>query len=136
MTSAPKKAEQLRVPDGTVEDLLNWAKDDPQRAFMALNAETAKEQPRATLVEALEILAYDPDGLYTFTGHQNLYYPGYLVQDEDGNVWPCHARPGMDPAMFLPAGGQDLPIPPRDGNWAPFSGKMGDKKAPDTGQDG
>lgn len=132
-----KKAEQLRVPDGTIEDLLNWAKDDPTKAFMALNAEVAKEQPRATLVEALETLAYDPDGLYEYTGHQHLYYPAYGFLNEDGEIEAGHAQPGMDPVMFSPAGGQDLPIPPRDGNWAPFSGKMGDKKAsPDTGQDG
>jgi hypothetical protein len=137
MTAPKAKPVQLRIPDGTAEDILNWAKDDPIRAFMALNAETGKEQPRVTLVTALEVLAYDPDGLYVYTGPQELYYPGYGFQGEEGEVVPAHASPGMDPVMFVPAGGQDLPIPPRDGNWAPGSGKMGDKKdSPDTGQDG
>jgi hypothetical protein len=136
MTAKPKP-EQLRVPDGTVEDLIDWVKDDPQRAFLALNVETAKENPRKSLVEGLTLLAYDPDGLYAYTGPQDLYYPGYGFQGEEGEVDPAHASPGMDPVMFIPAGGQDLPIPPRDGNWATFSGNMGDKKSsPDTGQDG
>jgi hypothetical protein len=125
VTAKPKKPEQMRIPDGTIEEIVDWVDGDPQRAFLALNAEQAKEQPRVTLVQGLETLAYDPDGLYDFTGSQDLYYPGYGFQDEDGEVSPAHASPGMDPVMFVPAGGQALPIPPRDGNWVPHSGTMG-----------
>lgn len=131
MTPKPKKPEQLRIPDGTIEEIVDWVGDDPQRAFLALNAEQTKEAPRATLVQGLSVLAYDPDGMYKYTGPQELYYVGYGFQEEQ-EIRPGHAAPGMDPVMFVVAGGQDLPIPPRDGNWVPFSGTMGASKQPDA----
>lgn len=131
MTSAPKKSEQMRIPDGTVEEILDWVKNDPQRAFLALQVEQGKEAPRIPLVEGLMMMAYDPDGLYVYVGPQELYYTGYSFEDAEGNNLPAHAVPKMDPVMFTPAGGQDMPIPPRDGNWVPHSGKIAPKK-PDT----
>lgn len=85
-------------------------------------------------VTASEQEEFDPDALYDFTGPHDLYYPGYSRETEDGLTEPLHATPGMDPVMFVPAGGQDLPIPPRDGNWVVSSGKMGGKKS--SGSDG
>lgn len=121
-------------PDGTVQETLDWVGSDPAKAQEALNAEQAKESPRATLVDALDPVIYDPDALYHFTGAYSMYYPGYTGQSEtDVEPLPLNAEVGMDPVLITPAGGQDLPIPPRDGNWVPQSGKMVPKKTEDKG---
>lgn len=44
------------VPDGTVQDVLDWVGDDPGRAQAALDAEDAGQQ-RSTLITRLEALA-------------------------------------------------------------------------------
>ncbi|MEV0993426.1 hypothetical protein [Nonomuraea sp. NPDC050202] len=41
------------VPDGTVDDVLGWVGDDPDRARAALEAEEARDKPRSTLVARL-----------------------------------------------------------------------------------
>lgn len=42
------------VPDGNRDAVLAWVGDDPDRAVAALEAEELREQPRTTLVAALE----------------------------------------------------------------------------------
>lgn len=42
------------VPDGPAKDVLAWVGDDSDRAVAALEAEEARDQPRTTLVAALE----------------------------------------------------------------------------------
>lgn len=41
------------VPDGTVDDVLGWVDDSPERAAAALDIEEARSKPRSSLVEAL-----------------------------------------------------------------------------------
>lgn len=43
----------LKVPDGSISDILKWVGDDPDRASAALKAELSKETPRSTLVDKL-----------------------------------------------------------------------------------
>lgn len=43
-----------QVPDGPAKDVLAWVGDDSDRAVAALEAEEARDQPRTTLVAALE----------------------------------------------------------------------------------
>jgi hypothetical protein len=43
-----------QVPDGTIAEVLDWVGDDSDRAVAALEAEEARDQPRSTLVAALE----------------------------------------------------------------------------------
>jgi hypothetical protein len=52
--AAPAGGDGSEVPDGTVEDVLDWVGDDRDRAQDALAAEQSKPTPRVTLVEALE----------------------------------------------------------------------------------
>jgi hypothetical protein len=47
-------AESETVPDGTAKEVLEWVGDDSDRAVAALDAEEARDQPRSTLVTALE----------------------------------------------------------------------------------
>jgi hypothetical protein len=42
------------VPDGTRDDVLAWVGEDSDRAVAALEAEELRDQPRTTLVAALE----------------------------------------------------------------------------------
>lgn len=42
------------VPDGPAKDVLAWVGDDSDRAVAALEAEELRDQPRSTLVAALE----------------------------------------------------------------------------------
>jgi hypothetical protein len=42
------------VPDGPAKDVLAWVGDDSDRAVAALEAEEKRDQPRTTLVSALE----------------------------------------------------------------------------------
>lgn len=44
------------VPDGTIQDVLDWVGDDVELATLALAVENAKETPRSTLVTALEAI--------------------------------------------------------------------------------
>lgn len=44
------------VPDGTVDDVLEWVGDDRDRAQQALDNELTRPTPRTTLVEPLEEL--------------------------------------------------------------------------------
>jgi hypothetical protein len=46
-----------QVPAGTVDAVLEWVGDDPERSALALLAERLREQPRTTLVTRLEQLA-------------------------------------------------------------------------------
>jgi hypothetical protein len=46
----------MTVPDGTVQDVLDWVGDDPGRAQEALDAEQAG-QARSTLIARLEAIA-------------------------------------------------------------------------------
>lgn len=55
------EADPNDVPVGTVAAVLGWVGDDRDRAARALEAETATEKPRTTLVRALEALAAEPD---------------------------------------------------------------------------
>jgi hypothetical protein len=43
--------------DGTIDDLMSWVNDDPERAGRALAAEQAKDKPRSTVVKRLTALA-------------------------------------------------------------------------------
>ncbi|MFJ3793895.1 hypothetical protein [Kitasatospora sp. NPDC090091] len=43
--------------DGTIEALMTWVGDDPDRAAAALAAEQAKDNPRATAVKRLAAVA-------------------------------------------------------------------------------
>lgn len=44
------------VPDGTVDDVLDWVGEDADRATLALAAEVARQKPRKTVLAALEAL--------------------------------------------------------------------------------
>ena len=44
----------VEVPDGSVSVVTEWVGDDPERAKQALRVERQKDNPRVTLVEALE----------------------------------------------------------------------------------
>lgn len=43
--------------DGTIDALMAWVNDDPERAAAALAAEQAKDKPRSTVVKRLAALA-------------------------------------------------------------------------------
>lgn len=43
--------------DGTIDDLMAWVNDDPERAAAALAAEQAKDKPRSTVVKRLTAMA-------------------------------------------------------------------------------
>lgn len=45
------------VPDGTVQQVLDWVGEDQAKAVKALEVEQAAERPRSTLVDALQKLA-------------------------------------------------------------------------------
>lgn len=45
--------------DGTIDDLVRWVGDDPERARQALEAEQAKDKPRSTVVKRLAALTGD-----------------------------------------------------------------------------
>lgn len=47
-------ADSEAVPDGPAKDVLAWVGDDSDRAVAALEVEEARDQPRTTLVAALE----------------------------------------------------------------------------------
>jgi hypothetical protein len=49
----------MAVPDGTVQDVLDWVGNDPDRAEDALTAEEAG-QNRSTLIAKLEAIASEP----------------------------------------------------------------------------
>lgn len=49
-------AEDLQVPDGNVQDVLDWAAGNLVRARAALAAEEAKERPRKGVTEPLGVL--------------------------------------------------------------------------------
>lgn len=42
------------VPDGTKDEVLAWVNDDPGKAAAALEVERGRENPRSTLMAALE----------------------------------------------------------------------------------
>lgn len=42
------------VPEGTVEEVLAWIGDDPERALAALDAENARRPTRKSLIKRLE----------------------------------------------------------------------------------
>lgn len=52
--SVAEPVAEVAVPDGTVEAVLAWVGDDPERAQRALDYERAKPTPRTTLVAELE----------------------------------------------------------------------------------
>ncbi len=43
----------LSAPDGTVDEVVSWAGDDPDRRAAALSAEAARGTPRKGIVDAL-----------------------------------------------------------------------------------
>ncbi|MFD1309041.1 hypothetical protein [Streptomyces kaempferi] len=43
--------------DGTIDALMAWVDNDPERAAQALEAEQAKDKPRSTVVKRLTALA-------------------------------------------------------------------------------
>ena len=49
------------VPGATIAEIMSWVGEDPARAKAALEAEEAREKPRATLVAKLEPLAAQVD---------------------------------------------------------------------------
>ena len=51
-SAAPVAGSQ--VPDGTREDVLAWAGNDPARVQAAYDAEMLRAQPRSTLVAELQ----------------------------------------------------------------------------------
>lgn len=44
---------RVEVPDGTVEDLVEWAGEDVERAKAVIDTELLQEHPRSTLLEHL-----------------------------------------------------------------------------------
>lgn len=50
-----------KVPGGTVNDVLDWVDDDPDRARLALDAEQDRPSPRSTLVDQLEDIIDDEE---------------------------------------------------------------------------
>ena len=52
-SETPSAASDDGVPDGTVDEVLAWVGDDPDKAARALDAEKSGKD-RSTLVEALE----------------------------------------------------------------------------------
>lgn len=55
-TAESQAAGDSGPADGTVEEVLDRVGDDPAAAQAALDAEQAKEKPRATLVEKLQAI--------------------------------------------------------------------------------
>lgn len=55
---APGAGESDGPPvDGTIDQLMAWVGDDPDKAAAALAAEQAKDKPRSTVVKRLAALA-------------------------------------------------------------------------------
>lgn len=50
----PVEHKRQSVPNGTVEEVLDWAGHDPHKARAALAVENNKQEPRSTLTEELE----------------------------------------------------------------------------------
>jgi len=51
--AAPEGSTET-VPEGTVQEVLDWVGEDKDRAQKALDAESSRDEPRTTLVSALE----------------------------------------------------------------------------------
>ena len=49
------------VPEGSVDEVLEWVGDDKTKALAALDAENAKSSPRKTAIEELENLLTKDD---------------------------------------------------------------------------
>ena len=57
---APKQEQSPnKVPDGTVDEVTSWVGDDAGKARKALSAEKKSDDPRSTLIEALEKVIED-----------------------------------------------------------------------------
>jgi hypothetical protein len=55
---SPEPAPEVApVPDGTVDEVLEWVGDDPTRARRAADAEQAKDRPRTSLLAKLDKIA-------------------------------------------------------------------------------
>jgi hypothetical protein len=54
------------VPDGTVQEILNWVDDDPAKARAALEVERGDEAPRTTLLDKLEAIASEESDMTTY----------------------------------------------------------------------
>ena len=54
-------ADPNEVPQGTVNELLEWVGDDKDRAQLALDAETEKASPRSTAIDAFESIILRDD---------------------------------------------------------------------------
>lgn len=52
-----KGAKKADVPDGSVQDVLDWVGDDKAKAKKALAVEDDRDEPRSTLVDRLVALA-------------------------------------------------------------------------------
>jgi hypothetical protein len=59
----------MTVPEGTVQDVLDWVGDDPGRAQEALDAENAGQQ-RSTLITQLEAICPKEDNTVSDTATQ------------------------------------------------------------------
>lgn len=55
----PAGPDPEQVPEGTIAVVLDWVGADSARAQRALEAETAKDRPRSTLVADLTAIAAD-----------------------------------------------------------------------------
>lgn len=53
--------DESKVPEGSVDELVEWVGDDKDRAEKALEAENAKEHPRVTAIEAFEAVLTEPE---------------------------------------------------------------------------
>lgn len=54
-------ADPNEVPQGTVNELLEWVGDDKDRAQLALDAENEKASPRSTAIDAFESIILSDD---------------------------------------------------------------------------
>jgi hypothetical protein len=52
-TPAEEPADPDAVPDGTVDEVLAWVGDDPERVRQAMAVEVGRDKPRSTLIDAL-----------------------------------------------------------------------------------
>lgn len=53
---APAEPEVEEVPKGTVKELEDWVGEDKERAQAVLDSENANDEPRKSLVRAMEAI--------------------------------------------------------------------------------
>ena len=60
-TKSPSTDSNNGVPEGSVDEVLEWVGNDKTKALAALDAENAKSNPRKTAIEELENLLTEDD---------------------------------------------------------------------------